>query len=81
MKEESRVLRWKWEFMRRNPEYRSDYEKMQARRQEMAYDFLKEQIEKDRLQREKDHPKDQNGFVGIIAIMNNLNLLVLHFRI
>lgn len=38
MEDEEKVLRWKWEFMRRNSEYREDYKKLQKRKKEKIYE-------------------------------------------
>ena len=67
MKEESKVLRWKWEFMRRNPKYRSDYEKLQKRRQKIDYDSLIKQIKKDQFQWRKNHPTNSDDMSMIVA--------------
>ncbi|MEE9913675.1 MAG: hypothetical protein K4571_18345 [Deltaproteobacteria bacterium] len=58
MKDKEKILRWKWEFMRLNPEYRADYEKLKTLRQKLSYDRLLKQIEKDRMKWRKDHSSD-----------------------
>jgi hypothetical protein len=58
MKDKEKIIRWKWEFMRRNPEYRADYEKLKTLKQKLSYDRLIKQIEKDRVKWRKDHSPD-----------------------
>ena len=65
--ERPEVLKWRWEFMRRNREYISDYKKMQARRKEIDYDRLQEQIKKDRFQWGKDHPTNLDNMADVMA--------------
>ncbi len=67
MDDDEKVLRWKWEFMRRNLEYRADYEKLKKRRQEIDYDHLIKQIAKDEAQWKKDHPSNINDVSLTVA--------------
>jgi len=63
MEEEENVLRWKWEFMRRNPEYKADYKKLQKLRGKIGYEHLIKQIDKDRNRWCKNHQIKGNNFV------------------
>jgi hypothetical protein len=56
--------------MRCNPEYRSDYGKLQKRRKEIGYDRLTKQIEKDRFRWEKNHPTNLDNMADVEVDLN-----------